>query len=341
MENDDFCLRAEDMLLLDIGSSTFTKWETCPEIMTYEVEHPELLNCKEGFIHSHNRMSTFFSGTDNDTLLEFGQEYANLLSLIVNNAGTYNAIYTVHYSEKKISKGVRTIYSSNGTREVQFESPESSCNVVDGYIMKVEIEHREKSFQELDADIDDILKKKEEEKKKQQTSYKSAFSIPTKPWSDKSWWDDNDDYYPPYDNSKQLALFEAPLHYQDEATGLPLPDPKTIRKKTSQLITCSVMTDDDFDYSDESEIKSVSSKLDNELPPEYYDSMVESFIDLLVTDRLDEFYPEDVIRDNSSEYLQDTIIFSILTELEGCPEFPKLPVLKDELENYLQTDAYQ
>ena len=69
--------------------------------------------------------------------------------------------------------------------------------------------------------------------------------------------------------------------------------------------------------------------------------MVESFIDLLVTDRLDEFYPEDVIRDNSSEYLQDTIIFSILTELEGCPEFPKLSVLKDELENYLQTDAYQ
>lgn len=46
------------------------------------------LECKEGFIHSHHGMDTFFSGEDTQELHDSVELYDMYLSLIVNNAGT-------------------------------------------------------------------------------------------------------------------------------------------------------------------------------------------------------------------------------------------------------------
>ena len=83
-----------DVFLMDIGSSTFTEFETSPEIAAYIGDNLDLFDCQTGLIHSHNTMSTFFSGTDNKTLLEQGQENNHFLSLIVNNEGKYTAAIT-------------------------------------------------------------------------------------------------------------------------------------------------------------------------------------------------------------------------------------------------------
>jgi hypothetical protein len=54
----------------------------------------DLMDCDQGLIHSHNSMATFFSSTDDSTLVEEGKDRNFFVSLIVNNAGTYTAAVT-------------------------------------------------------------------------------------------------------------------------------------------------------------------------------------------------------------------------------------------------------
>lgn len=112
-------LHVKDFMTLDIGSGTFTEFEMTPDVCAYMVEN-NLLNCQTGLIHSHNTMSTFFSSVDKDTLLKKGSQQTHFLSLIVNNAGEYNAAitaqvnyparvmqaYMMTYGDKKIEKSL-------------------------------------------------------------------------------------------------------------------------------------------------------------------------------------------------------------------------------------------
>lgn len=42
----------EDILLMDIGSSTYTEYDfDCAEVGDYVAEHPELLECYTGLVH--------------------------------------------------------------------------------------------------------------------------------------------------------------------------------------------------------------------------------------------------------------------------------------------------
>lgn len=91
----------KDICLMDVGSATYTEFDTSPDIAGYMVEH-DLLDCHLGLVHSHNTMATFFSGTDTSTLQEEGSYKNNFVSLIVNNNGTYTAAITRHtFSEIK------------------------------------------------------------------------------------------------------------------------------------------------------------------------------------------------------------------------------------------------
>ena len=82
-----------DIFQMDEGSSGYTEFDMSADVMNYMVEHPELISedVYQGLIHSHASMSTFFSGTDTNTLLAEGSDVNHFVSLIVNNAGTYTA----------------------------------------------------------------------------------------------------------------------------------------------------------------------------------------------------------------------------------------------------------
>jgi proteasome lid subunit RPN8/RPN11 len=80
-----------DLYPLDVGTSGSTSFIHVAELDAYTCSSEGLLDCCQGLVHSHNSMSTFFSGTDVDTLREMVQTHNNYLSLIVNNAGVYNA----------------------------------------------------------------------------------------------------------------------------------------------------------------------------------------------------------------------------------------------------------
>lgn len=82
-----------DIYQMDEGSTGYTEFDMSADVMNYMVEHPELISedIFQGLIHSHNNMSTFFSGTDTGTLLAEGSDVNHFVSLIVNNAGVYTA----------------------------------------------------------------------------------------------------------------------------------------------------------------------------------------------------------------------------------------------------------
>lgn len=98
-EDKSLTVRCVDLFQMDIGSSTYTEFNVSPDMATYMVDHPELLEegIYQGLIHSHNNMATFFSDTDTATLGAEGNDMAHFVSLIVNNAGKYTAGVTRKY----------------------------------------------------------------------------------------------------------------------------------------------------------------------------------------------------------------------------------------------------
>lgn len=98
-EDKSLTIRCVDLFQMDIGISVYTEFNVSPDMATYMVDHPELLEegIYQGLIHSHNNMATFFSGTDTATLSAEGNDMAHFVSLIVNNAGKYTAGVTRKY----------------------------------------------------------------------------------------------------------------------------------------------------------------------------------------------------------------------------------------------------
>lgn len=88
-------ITAVDFIVLDIGTGGHTEFDESAEIISYKTEN-DLLDCRDGLIHSHNRMNAFFSGEDSSTLIKEGTDRNHFLSLVVNNAGNYVAAITRH-----------------------------------------------------------------------------------------------------------------------------------------------------------------------------------------------------------------------------------------------------
>ncbi len=94
-------ITCKDIYVMDIGNATYTEFTMSPDVVSYMAENRELLDCQQALIHSHCTFSTFFSGTDINTLKEEGLERNNFVSLIVNNAGDYTAAIT-----RKVKKNI-------------------------------------------------------------------------------------------------------------------------------------------------------------------------------------------------------------------------------------------
>ena len=94
-DSPEFKIICEDIYLMDIGSAGYTSYDfKNADISTYLMDHPELLDCYQGLIHSHDTMEAFFSGVDTKTLQSEGNDTIIFVSLIVNNAGKYVASVT-------------------------------------------------------------------------------------------------------------------------------------------------------------------------------------------------------------------------------------------------------
>lgn len=168
-ENDDLVIRCVDIYIMDIGTQAYTEFDMNPDVISYMCENPELLDCQMGLIHSHNNMSTFFSGTDTATLKEEGRDRNNFVSLIVNNAGTYTAAITRRIKSKQTMESVSYEFFGDGEKQDTKEYI-SDADEIEWFYLKIENEDETFSFPDMAARLEEIKQVKAEKAKKAQTS---------------------------------------------------------------------------------------------------------------------------------------------------------------------------
>lgn len=167
-ENNDLVIRCVDIYIMDIGTQAYTEFDMNPDVIAYMCENPELLDCQMGLIHSHNNMSTFFSGTDTATLKEEGRDRNNFVSLIVNNAGTYTAAITRRIKSKQVKESVSYEFFGDGERHDTKEYV-SDADEIEWFYLKIEKEGENYSFPDMAARLEEIKQAKAERAKKVQT----------------------------------------------------------------------------------------------------------------------------------------------------------------------------
>lgn len=170
-DSDSFKIICKDFFLMDLGSGAYTEFDEDGTAIDYMVQHPELLDCQMALMHSHDRMATFFSGTDQNTLRSEGNDRNNFVSLIVNNAGTYTAAITrkVEYTEKHDIE-ISGKYPFFGTRRVletqpSFRSEERKSTVIEYFELTVEKHEVEFHPDEYDARFDEVVAKRTKQTK--------------------------------------------------------------------------------------------------------------------------------------------------------------------------------
>jgi hypothetical protein len=164
-ENNDLVIRCADIYIMDIGTQAYTEFDMNPDVIAYMCENPELLDCQMGLIHSHNNMSTFFSGTDTATLREEGIDRNNFVSLIVNNAGTYTAAITRRVKSKQVKESVSYEFFGDGEKHDTKEYV-SSADEIEWFYLKIEKEGENYSFPDMAARLEEIKQAKAERAEK-------------------------------------------------------------------------------------------------------------------------------------------------------------------------------
>ena len=167
-ENNDLIIRCVDIYIMDIGTQAYTEFDMNPDVIAYMCENPELLDCQMGLIHSHNNMSTFFSGTDTATLKEEGRDRNNFVSLIVNNAGSYTAAITRRIKSKQVKESVSYEFFGDGEKHDTKEYV-SDADEIEWFYLKIEKEDENYSFPDMAARLEEIKQAKAEKVKKAQT----------------------------------------------------------------------------------------------------------------------------------------------------------------------------
>lgn len=174
-ENNDLVIRCVDIYIMDIGTQAYTEFDMNPDVIAYMTEHSELLDCQMGLIHSHNNMSTFFSGTDTATLKEEGRDRNNFVSLIVNNAGSYTAAITRRIKSKQVMESVSYEFFGDGEKQ-DTKKYVSDADEIEWFYLKIEKEGENYSFPDMAARLEEIKKAKAEKAKKAQApAYSSGY----------------------------------------------------------------------------------------------------------------------------------------------------------------------
>lgn len=165
-EDGSLAIRCVDIYVMDIGTAAYTEFDMSPDVISYMTDNPDLLDCQMGLIHSHNNMSTFFSGTDTATLKEEGMDRNHFVSLIVNNEGTYTAAITRKVKATKTITENFSYPTFEDDEVVDTKTYEVESEELEWFYLKVEFERDESSFrEELKARLEEIKRTKAEKAK--------------------------------------------------------------------------------------------------------------------------------------------------------------------------------
>lgn len=196
-------------------------------------------------ILSHHSMSTFFSGTDINTLREEGDERNCFVSLIVNNAGTYSAAIT-----RKIQAKHEVTVRNQGTSYEFFG--EGTIQVIDpnGEEVKQVVEKETIQYFMLDVEREEVanplswldMRFKEIEERKKADIRETKTWSPLIVQSNREFEKDSSfyDYMRKEDTRKEPSLFSEEEMGNMESAGWE-PDKKVIHELVCKMIACSLI----------------------------------------------------------------------------------------------------
>ena len=183
--NNNLVVECVDFCLCDIGSSTYTEFETRPEVVTYMCDN-DLIGCYIGLMHSHDKMSTFFSGTDTNTLKEEGASMPHFVSLIVNNKGEYTAAITsrvTRYFTGVVQESMDTFGGNVIPHDTVPKEFSDTCIKYNFFDITVE---RDPWYAEIDSKVASIEEAKDKAKKDKFKYPISDYSFPSFSYTDDS-----------------------------------------------------------------------------------------------------------------------------------------------------------
>lgn len=171
-------LKAKDLFIMDLGSTGFTSFEHSPQFAGYITRNPDLMDCKQGLIHSHHSMDAFFSTTDENTLREFSNDNNNFLSLIVNNIGKYNAKLGVKSTIESVSNIKYT--GLNGELKILEEGVTKHNEVILSYPATIIKEGIQEEFSDMITHVEAI-----DSSRKDIPKHNNKYTVYTDSYNDK------------------------------------------------------------------------------------------------------------------------------------------------------------
>lgn len=239
-EDGSLTIICKDIFIMDIGNQTYTEFDMSPDVISYMTENPDLLDCQMGLIHSHNNMSTFFSGTDTSTLKEEGIDRNNFVSLIVNNVGEYTAAITRRvYSTKNVKDCYNYNFFGEGNTE-KCKDYKIEENFIEWYYLCITKEGDSLDFSDMKNRFEEIRKRKESNKNKFSTNT-SLYNNTIKYTDDKiSFKDNKSSINTNIGSTKKESLKYLDSDYSDDIYDVFRFDPEIIKVLFFQLITGSI-----------------------------------------------------------------------------------------------------
>lgn len=258
-EDGSLVITCQDLYPMDLGSATFTDFKMDESVAGYIAENFDLFACDMNLIHSHNQMAAFFSGTDTSTLQSEGNDQNCFVSLIVNNAGKYCAAVTRKVKEKKtiVTKDYKSVYDFFGegeknTNKILAGGPTETVvdnTYIEYFDLDVQIEPVDNPLAYLDTRFEEI------EAKKRVTIVPPV--VKASPNGNISPWIPGGDFDKDYSfcdwqkqrgqKTEQPTLFpQEEMEAIVDVTGWE-PDPTIIHRLVCQMITCSLIVNQDID----------------------------------------------------------------------------------------------
>ena len=351
-EDKSLTIRCVDLFQMDIGTSAYTEFNVSPDMATYMVDHPELLEegIYQGLIHSHNNMATFFSGTDTSTLSAEGNDMAHFVSLIVNNAGKYTAGITRKY------KCVQTV-SEKYTYPTWNEEVREGVETFDIEEEKLEWFNLDIVFEDatdnFETEMMERLKEIKESKKKTVPLYKSSCPqygnniapikevVSTFPmYKDEYYGEEGRGWYKAKEvketSGKQSELpFEEPEEeYFDIPYGIITVDKDIVQSIVRQLVTSSIIISNESAV----DVKKWANSMENLYRRRFgsvkaFEYFASNYVDYLINYTYDGDVMAVISNDDST--MAALLAHDVREELEKLPKNPWLNVYIELMDDYI------
>lgn len=338
-EDGSLVITCADIFVMDIGTAGYTEFDISPDVMTYMTEHPELMECQMGLIHSHNNMSTFFSDTDTATLKEEGRDRNHFVSLIVNNAGSYTAAITRKVKSKRVVNETFSYESFEGVLVEATDNWEEEVEEIQYFHLDITKEGNNYSFPDVDARLAEIKKAKEAKAKTQpyQGSYGKGYAgnnkyqetLPTTP---KTVVQPTLPF--PVTEIESAPPFEPVDGVVDDQDVKA--DPKLIHSLCLQLLTGSVMIPNESKIDIKRWVNSMKSVIERRFGTgteglKVYQGFIESMTEFLVWNTQD----PDLVNIIDGDYMMTVIATDMLEYIGTLPQNTYTKICQSALLTYI------